>query len=334
MAITAFSLKAVNRYIHTTSSKGTDSVYKKALTVADYPFSIDQYARTIYNTDSLPSDCDLNHVLLNITASSLSGDVFLKRQGYDIDKDTLWFNYGTDSINMARPMEVLVYNSNKQQHRIYTITLNVKNKLGDNMFGWTYQPADTEGVPDDIDDRSVKIANITAGGFQLSHDGGDTWEEEFIGEDEDTTLIPVDKAFYYQELLDPVIESYYHMIVGRTSSDDTTCTVWRKISIAGAESPWACLINGKKDGSSGTDRLPSSDHISLVRGDDCVLAILDDGSVYMSKDYGLTWQKGKNYNLPAEVKDHARAAVDEYDLTRLWLMKTDTGELWRTEMTY
>ena len=42
-AVTAFSLSAANRYIHTTASDGvTDSVYKTSLTVSGYAFSIDQ----------------------------------------------------------------------------------------------------------------------------------------------------------------------------------------------------------------------------------------------------------------------------------------------------
>ena len=49
-AVSAFSLSVVNRYIHTTSSLGTDSVYKKTLT-NPVVFTIDQYQHKIYNTD-------------------------------------------------------------------------------------------------------------------------------------------------------------------------------------------------------------------------------------------------------------------------------------------
>ena len=48
-AISSFALSAVNRYIHTTTSAGKDSVYRQVLTVKNYPFTIDQYQRKIYN---------------------------------------------------------------------------------------------------------------------------------------------------------------------------------------------------------------------------------------------------------------------------------------------
>lgn len=69
-AISSFALSAVNRYIHTTTSAGKDSVYRQVLTVKNYPFTIDQYQRKIYNTDSLPADCDLKHVLATIGKST------------------------------------------------------------------------------------------------------------------------------------------------------------------------------------------------------------------------------------------------------------------------
>ena len=63
-AMSSFSLSAVNRYVHTTSKSGGDSVYLSKLAVAKYPFAIDQYQRKIYNSDSLPADCDLKHILV------------------------------------------------------------------------------------------------------------------------------------------------------------------------------------------------------------------------------------------------------------------------------
>ena len=77
-AITGFSLATVNRYIHTTKSNGNDTIYKSALVVKDYPFSIDHYQRKIYNTDSLPADCDLKHVLVTVTTSTYTGTVLIK----------------------------------------------------------------------------------------------------------------------------------------------------------------------------------------------------------------------------------------------------------------
>ena len=75
-AITAFNLTTVNRYVHTTSKSGKDSVYKKTLS-SPVKFHIDQYKRVIYNTDSLNADCDLSHVLVTISAKN-NGYVVIK----------------------------------------------------------------------------------------------------------------------------------------------------------------------------------------------------------------------------------------------------------------
>ena len=94
-AITAFSLTTVNRYIHTTSKSGKDSVYKRVIT-NPATFNIDQYEKRIFNTDSIYADCDLKHVLVTITTKN-SGVVAIK----DIASDTLRTYNSTDSIDRA-----------------------------------------------------------------------------------------------------------------------------------------------------------------------------------------------------------------------------------------
>ena len=72
-AIVTFKLATVNRYVHTTSSTGADSVYKKTLS-DPVVFTIDQAQHKIYNTDSLQSDVDLNHILATVSSKN-SGTV-------------------------------------------------------------------------------------------------------------------------------------------------------------------------------------------------------------------------------------------------------------------
>ena len=74
-AIKTFSLTTVNRYVHTTTKAGKDTIYKKALS-NPVVFTIDQYQDRIYNTDSLPADCDIEHVLASITSVN-SGTITL-----------------------------------------------------------------------------------------------------------------------------------------------------------------------------------------------------------------------------------------------------------------
>ena len=66
-ALTAFTLGTLNQYLHTKSSKGVDSVYKKTLKGNQYPFYIDQLKNEIYNPDSLPFGTDAKLVICTIT---------------------------------------------------------------------------------------------------------------------------------------------------------------------------------------------------------------------------------------------------------------------------
>lgn len=126
MAITGFSLATVNRYVHTTSKKGTDSIYKKALTSAALPtFTIEQYPDAqnqykIYNTDSLPQDCDLKHVLATISTSTYSGSIAIK----SANSDTLYNYASTDSLDFSTIREIRVYNNTLQKFRAYQVSVN------------------------------------------------------------------------------------------------------------------------------------------------------------------------------------------------------------------
>ena len=51
-AITSFALGTMNRYVHTTSSAGADSVYKTTYAGSGYVFYIDQLTCDIYNVPS------------------------------------------------------------------------------------------------------------------------------------------------------------------------------------------------------------------------------------------------------------------------------------------
>ena len=47
VAIKSFSLGKLNRYIHTTTTSGADSVYKSTFTASSYKMNIDQLKHTI-----------------------------------------------------------------------------------------------------------------------------------------------------------------------------------------------------------------------------------------------------------------------------------------------
>jgi hypothetical protein len=321
-AITSFSLTAVNRYIHTTSKAGADSVYKKALTVKNYPFSIDHYQRKIYNTDSLPADCDLKHVLVTIGKSTYSGDIFFK----SVVGDTLRIYSSTDSVDLSQAREVQVYNSSRERHRSYTVQVNVKKDTTTGIFSWQQMDSNAQGVPAGIR-NDAKVADATETGFRLTTDGGATWSQETLNAEESAALLPTGVVGYISFPLDPLNKTMYHLIAGPFKDNDYMCSVWRKVTVDGKGS-WSCILNLPLP----TDKkylghLPSADHISMAFSDETIYAILDNGKIYKSKDQGLSWQTDSTLNLPNGATDHLRAATDEEGY--IWLLKEDSGTLWR-----
>ena len=133
-AVTAFSLSAANRYIHTTASDGvTDSVYKTSLTVTGYAFSIDQQQRLIYNTDSLPVGTDAAHILATISSKN-SGNIVLNLKD-KAGQDSLVYYSSTDSIDFTNPVRLRVYNTQGTAYREYTVKVNIHQQEG-NVFYW------------------------------------------------------------------------------------------------------------------------------------------------------------------------------------------------------
>ena len=91
-AITAFTLTTVNTYTTTTSSDGTTKTTKATLSTKPV-FIIDQYNHKIYNPVGLPAECDLKHVIVNISTKN-SGQVGIK----SLTSDSLYVYSSTDSI--------------------------------------------------------------------------------------------------------------------------------------------------------------------------------------------------------------------------------------------
>ena len=129
-AITAFSLGTLNRYLHTISSTGEDSIYKVTVTGSDYKFSIDQENHRIFNADSLPGGTDVKHVVCSV-ASLNNGTVFYK----SLVSDTIYYHSSTDSIDFSSPRQFLVFASNGNDHEEYTIEVNVHQEEGE-QFIW------------------------------------------------------------------------------------------------------------------------------------------------------------------------------------------------------
>ena len=64
-SITSFSLGTLHVKRVGKDSKGEDSTYTDTISMANYPFTINQAMRTIENKDSLPVGTDISRVLTN-----------------------------------------------------------------------------------------------------------------------------------------------------------------------------------------------------------------------------------------------------------------------------
>lgn len=130
-AISSFTLGTLNRYMHTLSSAGEDSIYTTTVTGSKYSFYIDQARKEIYNPDSLPCGTDNKHVICNISSKN-SGIVVIK----NVDSDTLKYYSSSDSIDFSTPREVRVYaNDITGNYRAYTVRVNVHQEEADS-FKW------------------------------------------------------------------------------------------------------------------------------------------------------------------------------------------------------
>lgn len=336
MAITGFSLATVNRYVHTTSKKGTDSIYKKALTSAALPtFTIEQYPDAqnqykIYNTDSLPQDCDLKHVLATISTSTYSGSIAIK----SANSDTLYNYASTDSLDFSTIREIRVYNNTLQKFRAYQVSVN-QHQVDTDRILWEQMTtedvqSETNQVIINLDGSFIGFGTKEAyalsqdGQLMVSTDGGETWTPDNI--DDDPALLPTDNIAFVSVPFVANDSTDYQLMVGTTPNYPKGCVVWRKIAeyaSGSAPSKWVLLPVENYN----TYALPWLEHINLLSYNGLILAIGNDGKIYQSRDQGLTWKVTSTYTLPEGLVSNDLSAwtVGDY----IWLVGNDTGEAWR-----
>ena len=144
-SITSFSLGTLHVKRVGKDSKGEDSTYTDTISMANYPFTIDQTMRTIENKDSLPVGTDISRVITNLTADTnyiLYGKI--DSEGAE-PHDTLWTS--TDSINFAvAPAEGLaftVWAYSGVKGRAYHVKINVHKQEPDSLQ-WSKEPMGSE----------------------------------------------------------------------------------------------------------------------------------------------------------------------------------------------
>ena len=151
VAIKSFSLGKLNRYIHTTTKSGADSVYKATFTASSYKMNIDQLKHTISNADSLPIGTDKAHIICTVTTAN-NGIVYLK----SLMSDTLkYFSSGNDSVDFTQPRVFRVFSSDGLGYRDYLVSLNVRSQEA-GKFGW--MTADESCFPEPEDSLEQNAA--------------------------------------------------------------------------------------------------------------------------------------------------------------------------------
>ena len=146
-SITSFSLGTLKRTVVGKDKDGNDSLYTDTMSMAKYPFTINQLTHQIENKDSLPVGTDISKVITSLSADSpyvVYGKITEK--GGEV-KDTLWTS--TDSIDFSvAPVEGLafkVYSYNNTVGAVYHVKVNVHTMDPDTLH-WTDTPVGTPFV--------------------------------------------------------------------------------------------------------------------------------------------------------------------------------------------
>jgi len=340
-AIKTFSLSAINRYVHTTSKSGKDSIYKKTL-ANPVVFTIDQYQRKIYNTDSLPHDCDLKHVLASI--SSVNSGTIVINYNTSSGADSLMYYVSTDSIDFTKVKDLRVYAADGSGFRKYDLEVNI-HQIQSGQMVWQqmsaiYVPTDYQRI---MWERSAFAAGLQQfiGAFNeegyafdsnralmVSRDGGDTWEEDLVGDN--ANLLPSYNVAFAAWPFAANDSTDYQLMIGTSDNYDKACVVWRKISehaYRSLPSMWVFLPVE----SFNNYYLPKMENLNLVYYNDLPLAIGNDGYIYVSRDQGITWKTTSQYTLPSNIGTYNLTAMTDDD-GYLWLVGKDTGEVWRGQI--
>lgn len=321
-AITAFSLLKVNHYEHKTTTSGKDTVVKSILVNSDYPFTIDQYQRKIYNTDSLPAGSDVKHIL--ITATSKNNTNMYIEEGDGIRPYS-----NADSIDFSSARTFRVYDNLLQSYRSYEVKVNMKSKDYQTIL-WTRMP---EGTVPPVDFGLETIVNdITDSGFKLSRDGGKSWTDENLHDGEDPMLLPISNIAYIEFQLANNDSIDYHLMVGNAVEDAKACTVWRKMK---DKTPLHMLGSWVRMPieSNNIYYLPADKQYSLFDWDDAVVAMSTEGKFYYSSDKGITWKPYSVFKLPDNLtvgKLHVAKAKGGL----LWLVSEESNEVWQGKLVY
>ena len=292
VAVTSFSLGTLNRYLHTTSSKGVDSIYMTTLTGTSYVMTIDQLNHEIYNRDSLPYGTDVKHVVCSLTTRNNAVPYFKS-----LVSDTLWLYHATDSMDFSQEREMTVVSSSGLFVRNYKVRLNVKQS---SATGLSWTETDLSASPFSQDPQTV------------------VWGEK---EEENAAHWPVLENYGLASCpYKYALNTTYTLLLGNDA--DGHVVVWHRTTADGSEPDrWVFMTSSDTEAMV----LPEGVTYSLAYYNGLMVAFGSDGKVYQSRDWGLTWN-ASSYNQPDGVSGRVEVMTSA-DGT-LWLRSVETGQVW------
>jgi len=335
-AIKTFKLGTLNRYLHTKTKTGKDSVYKATYSASSYKVDIDQLNHRIFNCDSLLIGTDISRVVCTVTTVN-NGIVYLKSMTSD---SLTYFNSGTDSVDFSKPRIFRVLSTDGTSHRDYTVSLSVRQQAA-GVFQWS--KADAAGFPKDGDAEIRKAAEAAGmtylgknyveayamssdGRIMESEDNGKSWKADML--DTDASLLPTSSLAYTSWMLD--LKTDYALLVGKNNSSDKAMTLWRKLADYDKEGKWVYMPLAEDN----PYYLPKMDYVALAYYNGWVLAFGSNQKIYVSRDQGITWKTSSNYAFPLgfSATTGFKVAVSDDD-DSLWLTDPATGQTWKGTLT-
>ena len=283
------TLGSMKREVSTTNATGKDTTIVSSYTGSQYPMTINQRALTIENRDSLLYGTMLRAVLVDISYNG-SSLVYLKTDGLD----STWISYSSsDSMDLRKPVEMLLISNDGLSSRRYTLKLNVHQQEGDSLY-WKKTDAAVQQLQDMTQQRAVMVQGRLA---VLGKSGNDVSLAERTSEgvwNKTTTNLPLTADV---QTITRKGDDFFLSTADGDIYTSANCTDWQKLSI------------GQHPG------------MVLAGATSAYLYVLKDGGLYRCAEDNMgVW------TLQAEGLDESPAWLPSKDVTTLQLQQSAGDE--------
>ena len=289
VAITSVTLGTLNRYLTTTASDGTDSVYKRSFAGSTIRLVIDQIGHRIFCANPLPMGTDLKHVVCTLTTKN---NAIVAEKS--ITSDSMRVVSSTDSLDFSVPRTLRVYATDGEHYRDYVMTLTVREQEVGTLV-WT---ADDEAqMPEAMAIDNIDMSRLDADASLVPTLGltGVTWQGRGNVE--------------------------YTLWAGLTAETDTAMTLWRRLRDEGHEGQWVLMTQAEDN----PYYLPASTQVALAYVDGYLLALSSNGTIYRSQDQGITWRTDEKLQMPEGFQGAPMTVIS--DGSNVWL-QDGGGKKW------